>query len=432
MLKQPTYEQLKQKNTELKKQLSDIEQSKKQLQELEKTFKNFINLSPDPIVIVQGFKFQIVNSAFTKMFGYDQKDVDNGLDFSAIVQKKDRKAARKIVKDRVSGKRFQKDHRTNFVTKLGEIIPCVTTATLIQHQDGPADLIIIRNISKRLTGKKALKESEENFKALADNANDGILVGVGDGVIVYANERIAKILGYTLKQLQKKRVKELIHPDEYPKIAEHYRKTLQGISPKAAYESIAIRKDGKSLPVEITGGKTTWKGQPADITIVRDITERKDSEKELKKRERELENKNLTLEELNCALNVLLDKRAQDKTEHEEKMVSNIKELVIPYLAELRKRGSKIRKETFAEIVERNLEDIISSDFASVSPKYLNLTPTEIKVVDLVKQGHKTKAIAEILECSPHTISNHKKSIRKKLNLTERKQNLTAYIQSLL
>jgi DNA-binding CsgD family transcriptional regulator len=60
-----------------------------------------------------------------------------------------------------------------------------------------------------------------------------------------------------------------------------------------------------------------------------------------------------------------------------------------------------------------------------------NLTPQEIQIVDLIKQGKNTKEIAGMLNASPNTIATHRNNIREKLNLRNAKVNLRSYLQSL-
>ena len=167
------------------------------------------------------------------------------------------------------------------------------------------------------------------------------------------------------------------------------------------------------------------------MTIYRDITNIKQTEQRLKQREKELEIKNIRLEEMNAALKVLLEKREEDKKELEEKVMTNIKELVLPYVTKLKNTGLNDRQEIFADIIQSNIEEIVSPFAQKLSHKYLNFTPTELKVAYLVKQGLRTKEIAKLLGASPETITRHRKSMRKKLKLTDKKSNLRTHLLSL-
>jgi len=162
-----------------------------------------------------------------------------------------------------------------------------------------------------------------------------------------------------------------------------------------------------------------------------DITEQKQAEGALKEREKELEIKTHNLEETNIALKVLLKRRDEDRRELEEKVLLNIKEIIVPYLEKLRKCGLDERQSTYVGILESNLKDIISSFSFRLSSVYLNLTPSEIKVANLVKQGKTNKEIAELLNFSSRTAAFHREHIRKKLGIKNKKTNLRSYLSSI-
>ena len=135
--------------------------------------------------------------------------------------------------------------------------------------------------TKRKRTEEMLWESKENFRTLAENAVDGILIAVDEGATVYANKRAAEIMGYSVAELLKTTIKDLAHPDESEKVMERYRKKLEGKSVPRQYETIVVRKDGKSVPIELAATKTIWQGQPADLVFLRDITNRKRVEEAL-------------------------------------------------------------------------------------------------------------------------------------------------------
>ena len=126
-----------------------------------------------------------------------------------------------------------------------------------------------------------LKESEENFKALADNASDGILISASDGRHVYANKKMTDITGYSVTELLGKGIKDLVHPDYLPRAMERFIKRLNGVVTTEGYETYIIAKDGKRIPIELTCANTQWHGEPSVIVIMRDVTERKKREEEL-------------------------------------------------------------------------------------------------------------------------------------------------------
>jgi len=161
------------------------------------------------------------------------------------------------------------------------------------------------------------------------------------------------------------------------------------------------------------------------------IIEHKRAEEAVKQREKELEIKTKNLEEVNTALKVLLKRREEDRVELEEKVLLNVRELIIPYLEKLENSGLDDRQRAFASIVESNLNDLTSSFSRRLSSLYLNLSPAEIQIADLVRQGKHTKKIAELLNSSTRAIEFHRDNIRRKLGLTNKKVNLRSHLLSL-
>lgn len=170
-----------------------------------------------------------------------------------------------------------------------------------------------------------------------------------------------------------------------------------------------------------------------------EIAERKRAEKELNdyrehleklvaERTAELERKNAHLAELNTALRVLLQMREEDRKEMEERFVFNIRNLVSPYLEEMKRGKLNAKQRYFIHVMGNRLNEIISPMVANV--RQFNLTPKEIQVAAMVRDGKTTKEIAEILGVEPCSIDAHRNSIRKKLSLN-RKSNLQSKLQSM-
>ncbi len=133
--------------------------------------------------------------------------------------------------------------------------------------------------------------------------------------------------------------------------------------------------------------------------LEQEVDERKRAEKTLRKRETELKAQSHHLEEVNTALKVLLKQREDDKKELGENVLSNLNNIISPFIRQL-------------------------------SFKFFNLTPMEIKVANLVKEGKTNKEIAELLCLSKNTILFHRYNIRRKLGLKNKKINLRSHLLS--
>ena len=120
----------------------------------------------------------------------------------------------------------------------------------------------------------------------------------------------------------------------------------------------------------------------------------------------------------------------EDRRDLKEKVVLNIHELVMPYLVKLKKTKLNARQKAFTEILESNLKDIASPFSHTLASKYLGLTPTELQVANLIRQGINTKGIAELLHVSRRTVETHRDGLRKKLGLKGKKANLRTHLMA--
>jgi PAS domain S-box-containing protein len=161
------------------------------------------------------------------------------------------------------------------------------------------------------------------------------------------------------------------------------------------------------------------------------VIARKQIDDALKQREKELEIKTGNLEEMNSALKVLLQRREDDRKELEEKVLSNVKELVVHNLEKLRNTRLDAKQSGYVDVLESNLNSIVSPFSRTLSHQFLNFTPVEIEVADLVRQGKRTKEMAELLNVSPRTIEFHRQNIRTKLSLKQKKANLRTRLLSI-
>jgi DNA-binding CsgD family transcriptional regulator len=161
------------------------------------------------------------------------------------------------------------------------------------------------------------------------------------------------------------------------------------------------------------------------------ITALKLAEEALKVQEQDLEAQRKNLEEANTALKVLLKQREEDRVEMENRILRNIKDLISPYVAKLKDKNLKSGERTLIDIIDSNLKDITSPLLQRLTTAEIILTPQEIQVAALVKEGKSSKEIADVLNVSPTTISFHRKNLRKKLGLDNTRKNLRAYLLSM-
>lgn len=307
------------------------------------------------------------------------------------------------------------------------------------------------NTTLKLKEKK-LKESIELNHLLIKDITDIIARLSSDGTILYVSPAVCSVLGYESRELiGSNGFDPLIHPDDLPKVQSKIMKALEKEHRYNRVEYRMLRKAGDYIWVESTG-----RLRPTDnnksfeiISVTREINERKQLEKALKKSYDELENKvkartielekkneelstkTKELKNFNEALNVLLQKREKDKIRLEENVLSNVKYSVSPYIQRLKKNSLKDDHKDILNIIEKNLNDIVSPMIQKLSVSFYNLTPREIQTSNLIKIGKTTKEIADIQRLSTRTVEFHRDNLRKKLGLKNKKTNLRTYLLSM-
>ena len=173
------------------------------------------------------------------------------------------------------------------------------------------------------------------------------------------------------------------------------------------------------------------KGKVVQLAVYsRDISLEKRNTANLKKREKELNARTRSLEEANTAFSILLRRREEDRTHFESSVVSNMSTLIKPYIEKLKSTPLDAIQTNHLNVIETNLEQIISPFVRDIGSRVLDLTPMEIRVANLVKEGKSNIEIAEKLSVSKNTILTHRFNLRRKLGIKNKKINLRAYLLS--
>ena len=139
----------------------------------------------------------------------------------------------------------------------------------------------------------------------------------------------------------------------------------------------------------------------------------------------------LSIRELNSAIKVLLENKDQE-SEHLKKSVEfNINTIILPYIQKLKQTSLDDMQLAYLDIIESNLQHIVSSSGYRVNQYADQLTKAENQLVDLILDGRTSKEIAELLGISKRTVDTHRRSIRKKLGIANKKVNLVSFLMTL-
>lgn len=161
------------------------------------------------------------------------------------------------------------------------------------------------------------------------------------------------------------------------------------------------------------------------------ITPLKMAEEKILQREAELEQKTLRLEEANAALRALIRQRDDDIREMQTTVLRNIEQTVLPYFEQLSRIARTKKEARIIRLIESELKNIASPFLRHISSLDAVLTPQEIKVALLIKQGKSSKEIADLLTLSMTTVNFHRRNLRDKLGLRNTGTNLNTFLMSL-
>jgi len=282
------------------------------------------------------------------------------------------------------------------------------------------------------------RDSETKFKTLFEHANDLIVFINREGVIHEINDKCENFFRLKREDMIGKKFSEFeeFFSEKMQDLVDTFNETFTAKENIGTYEQTIRHKDGSYFHVEMSSNFVERDGKRIGIfAVIRDITDRKQAEEKLRKYRDHLaelvKERTAELEKSNSALRIMLQKENEVKKEFEEKLLFNVKKLILPNLERLSRSNLNETQNNYVSLLKSNLDEIISSFFHDMSSRYFSLTPTELQIANLIMHGKSTKEIAEFLNLSINTIQFHRANIRKKLRISNKKINLRTFLQSL-
>ena len=288
-----------------------------------------------------------------------------------------------------------------------------------------------KELVKSRQAQKALRASEKKYRTFFDNANEAVFIAdVKTGVILDASKGAERLLGRSRRKIIGMHQSQLHPADKVKYYTKKFRKHVRN-NRTVDFEAAIEKKDGTTVPVCICTAVMEHQEKKVIQGVFCDITEHKRAEEALRQREATLKIRTNELGEANKALRALLKQRDKYKTELEEKVMLNVRELVLPYAEKLKRRRLDAKSMAYLSVLESNLNDIVSPFAHKLSSKHVGLTPSEIKIAHLIRDGRTTKEMAELLNVSRRTIESHRQNIRMKVGLHGKKANLRSHLLSI-
>ena len=307
---------------ELENRLVELKGAESALRQSEEKFRKIFERADDGIIYLDNSGTIVeANGKLLQTLGYDQQEAV-GQKFNEIGFFKPEH------RDKI-------EHYFDQYTELGEVYSFTefevlhkdghtvfieASASLFQQSDDKEAglLIVVRDVTRRKQAEEALRQSEEQFRNIIENATDIIYTHDLQGNFTSANPVVTQVYGYNIDEVLQLNIKQIVAPGYLPLAERMISEKLNGASETGPYELLTYRKNGESVWVEVSTRLIERDGQPVGVQgIARDITERKRAEEQTMQRNRELAainaiaqtvSQSLDLEEtLNAALDRTLE-----------------------------------------------------------------------------------------------------------------------------
>ena len=288
-----------------------------------------------------------------------------------------------------------------------------------------------RNITQHMLMEQRLRDNQERWNRLFMASPTWIvLASLDDGYLVDCNDTFCQDTGFTKKEVIGRSTMEL----GLWSGAKERNHILGLIDTRERIDKHPLKmrmRDGVLRDFLWSAIIVDVQGRECLLSVLVDVTDLKETQKQLAEANLELKARSHELAEMNSALKVLLRQREEDKTELESRVWHNLKTMILPHVFNLRQSGLNPTQEAHLDVIAGRLAEITSRLGKSLGQQAYDLTPRELEVAGHVLEGKTNKEIARLLNLSLYSIHSHRQAIRRKLGLLGTRVNLRGHLAGL-
>ena len=273
-----------------------------------------------------------------------------------------------------------------------------------------------------------LRTAEERFRLIFSSSQDMMIIAEPEGKVLMANPSCVAFLGFYPSGLQD--FLKRIHSDDRDAARASLESRPDKTDPVAGVQYRCENVDGALIYLESSMVQISLHGQEYNFIQTRDITQRKLIEQELQATNDKLAREEQVLEEKNSALREILRQIGDEKEQIKLQIQSNVDRLIVPVLQSLYERAD-VTEKSYLHFLESCLNDITSPFVNRLEKLYTKLSPREIEICRMIKNGFSSKDIAGTLNISLLTVHKFRQQIRSKLGVNNQQVNLVNHLNSL-
>jgi PAS domain S-box-containing protein len=269
-------------NEAQRKETAERRRQEEKLRESEYRYRTIFETIGVPVLIIEeDTTISLVNTEFEKLSGFSRREIEGQKCWTEFVAADELERMRTYhAERRTQPGSVPKTYKAQFVDRGGRVRDMLFTVDIVPGTKKSVGCTI--DISELKITESALRESEERYRTAIECSNDAVTIVQGD-VRVYANQKFLEIFGYDrMEDVIGRPTFHVIHPDDRDCVTEFNRLRQSGEPAPSRYEFKGIRKDGTIVHMEVSAAKVTYRGQPAALGYMRDITERRQAEEQIK------------------------------------------------------------------------------------------------------------------------------------------------------
>jgi PAS domain S-box-containing protein len=274
------------------REITDRKKVEQALNESEKRYRELSDLLPQ-VVFEAGADGRLVyaNRIAFETFGYNVEDLENGVHVPDLIAPGDRERVSDLFVRMVEGD-FLLPAGSEFMAQRrdGSTFPIsIYASPVTRNQERVGLRGIAIDITERTRAEEMIRESEQNYRLLFENAIEGILVAEGDR-LVHANPALVSLLDRPAEEITSRPFTDFIHPDDREKVVNRHLLRMKGEKPTTGYTFRIVTGSGEERWVRINSTGMEWSGSLASLSFINDITEQKRAEMSLIQADREYTN----------------------------------------------------------------------------------------------------------------------------------------------
>ncbi len=408
----------------LHKEINLRRHARQVLDEAEEKYRWIVENTSEGIVVIQNGRFQFVNRR-TAVVLRKRAEGLIGSKFDQYVHPDDRETVFHHYDAFDAGQTDPNPYDFRILTRAGRTHWIRNNPVGVRWEGKPALLCFLSDITEHKEAEIEIRRSRERLDQLVHSIPVMITMYDQKGNVSLVNDKLTEVLGWTEEDFKKTPPMELCYPDK-----DMREKVWQFMtSGEEGWRNFGVTSKSGARIASAWTNVYLDTGEAIGIGI--DMREQVESDLQLREAYDQLETERNLLAQKNIALSELLSQFEQQKHGLHENVARNIEESILPIVDMLKEKATGEILLRNLEFLEKELLDVTSPLMSRLKLKFDRLTPREREVCRLIKHGHSTDEIAATLDLSVATVQKYRELIRRKLDLTGKKLNLSTFLRSM-